>query len=127
MGLHGNTYYLFLYESAHRIRRLQPIHADLDANILATARASSEGVDFVSRFFAPAIGLPEDPVTGSAHTTLAPFWSERLAPRQKGQRQLHAKQLSARGGELYVELQGARVLISGRATFYMEGTILLPT
>ncbi|NIM11107.1 MAG: PhzF family phenazine biosynthesis isomerase [Candidatus Aminicenantes bacterium] len=74
--------------------------------------------DFVSRFFAPPAGIDEDPVTGSAHTTLTPFWAERLdKPR------LHAFQLSRRGGELFCQLSGHRVLISGKAVTYMKGEI----
>ena len=77
--------------------------------------------DFVSRFFAPALGLPEDPVTGSAHCTLVPYWAERL-----GKTTLHALQLSPRGGELHCELRGDRVSIAGRAVRYLEGAIEVP-
>ncbi|MGW8273097.1 MAG: PhzF family phenazine biosynthesis protein, partial [Thermodesulfovibrionales bacterium] len=76
--------------------------------------------DFVSRFFAPGAGIPEDPVTGSAHCTLVPYWSERL-----GKRQLHAFQLSRRGGELFCVDKDDRVLIGGRAVTYLSGTIEL--
>jgi predicted PhzF superfamily epimerase YddE/YHI9 len=74
--------------------------------------------DFVSRYFAPSFGIPEDPVTGSTHCSLALYWSERL-----GKESLHARQLSSRGGELWVEPRGERVLLKGRAVMYMEGTI----
>lgn len=81
--------------------------------------APGDEVDFVSRFFAPASGIDEDPVTGSAHSQLIPFWSERL-----GKNKLHALQLSARGGELWCEqLNEERVLISGQCVFYMKGEI----
>ncbi len=81
--------------------------------------APGDEVDFVSRFFAPASGIDEDPVTGSAHSQLIPFWSERL-----GKSKLHALQLSARGGELWCEqLNEERVLISGQCVFYMNGEI----
>ena len=80
--------------------------------------AQGEGCDFVSRFFAPKHGIPEDPVTGSAHCLLAPLWAEKL-----GKKKMTARQLSARGGELIVELKDERVLISGRAAPYMTGTI----
>ena len=70
--------------------------------IIVTARGDSNGVDFVSRFFAPRVGVPEDPVTGSAHCALAPYWAERL-----GKNQLHAVQVSARMGELFCELRRA--------------------
>ena len=81
--------------------------------------APGDEVDFVSRFFAPASGIDEDPVTGSAHSQLIPFWSERL-----GTSKLHALQLSARGGELWCEqVNEERVLISGQCVFYMKGEI----
>jgi predicted PhzF superfamily epimerase YddE/YHI9 len=75
----------------------------------------------VSRFFAPAYGVPEDPVTGSAHCTLVPYWSKRL-----GKARLQALQVSARGGELVCEDRGPRVSIGGRVAPYLEGTIELP-
>jgi PhzF family phenazine biosynthesis protein len=74
--------------------------------------------DFVSRFFAPARGIPEDPVTGSAHCTLVPYWAARL-----GKTKLFARQVSPRGGELWCEHRGDRVTIAGRAVKYLEGTI----
>ncbi len=74
--------------------------------------------DFVSRFFAPQVSVPEDPVTGSAHCALIPFWSSRL-----GKNRLHARQLSARGGELWCELRDDRVGIAGRAVLYLRGEI----
>lgn len=80
--------------------------------------APGEDCDFVSRFFAPAVGVPEDPVTGSAHCTLAPYWAARL-----GKNSLHARQVSARGGELWCELRGERVKIAGHAVKYLEGEI----
>ena len=78
------------------------------------------GVDFVSRFFAPARGVPEDPVTGSAHCTLIPYWAERL-----GKSRLEARQLSRRGGRLSCSHCGDRVTIAGRAVLYLEGTITI--
>jgi predicted PhzF superfamily epimerase YddE/YHI9 len=75
-------------------------------------------VDFVSRFFAPARGVDEDPVTGSAHCTLIPYWAERL-----GKTRLAARQLSRRGGNLFCALHGDRVEIAGRAILYLTGTI----
>jgi PhzF family phenazine biosynthesis protein len=80
-----------------------------------------KGVDFVSRFFAPRGGVPEDPATGSAHCTLAPYWSKRL-----GKNCLTARQLSARGAELYCELRDDRVLISGNVVEYLRGEITIP-
>lgn len=83
--------------------------------------AKGEEVDFVSRFFAPAIGIDEDPVTGSAHSQLIPFWSEKL-----GKSDLHARQLSKRGGELWCkQLSSDRVEMGGTCVFYMKGTISL--
>ena len=84
--------------------------------VIFTAEGSD--VDFVSRFFAPAVGVDEDPVTGSAHTSLTPYWVGRL-----GKNNLTAKQLSARGGFLKCTLQGDRVLMSGQARLYMKGKI----
>ena len=80
--------------------------------------ASGDQCDFVSRFFAPRIGVPEDPVTGSSHCVLAPYWAGVL-----GKNDLHAFQLSKRGGELFCTNAGDRVKISGRAALYLEGTI----
>jgi PhzF family phenazine biosynthesis protein len=82
------------------------------------APAAHGEVDFVSRFFAPQVGIDEDPVTGSAHTTLAPFWGPRL-----GTTRMTARQLSARGGTLYCELRGDRVMVGGRARRYLRGEI----
>uniref|UniRef100_A0A7S3APR9 PhzF family phenazine biosynthesis protein n=1 Tax=Haptolina ericina TaxID=156174 RepID=A0A7S3APR9_9EUKA len=99
----------------------------MDANVVATAAADvaadgEEQFDFISRWFGPLSGIPEDPVTGSAHSTLAPFWSERL-----GKRSMVARQASQRGGTLRLTMDGNRVLISGPAAFYMEGQVMLPT
>ena len=80
--------------------------------------APGDEVDFVSRYFAPQAGIPEDPVTGSAHSTLAPYWAERL-----GQNKMVAKQVSARGGDLEVELRGDRVILLGQVTPYLTGSI----
>ena len=77
-------------------------------------------IDFVSRFFAPGAGIDEDPVTGSAHSQLIPFWSERL-----GKTEMHALQLSKRGGEIWCEQKGDRVIMKGKAAFYMKGEIVL--
>src|SRR5581483_12226970 len=88
--------------------------------VMITARAASAGVDFVSRFFAPGSGIDEDPVTGSAHCCLTPFWSDRL-----GRRSLFARQLSARGGELRLRVDGDRVKLGGTAVTVMRGEILV--
>jgi PhzF family phenazine biosynthesis protein len=112
--------YLALFESEGDVRALRPEMAAIAAldrlGVIATAAGSD--CDFVSRFFAPSVGVPEDPVTGSAHCTLVPFWAERL-----GKTNLFARQVSARGGELWCELRGERVSIAGEAALYLEGTI----
>ena len=84
------------------------------------ATAPGENCDFVSRFFAPAAGVDEDPVTGSAHCTLIPYWAARL-----GKNKLTAHQISRRGGELFCELIGDRVHIGGKAVLYLRGEIVL--
>jgi PhzF family phenazine biosynthesis protein len=86
--------------------------------IIITARG--ERCDFVSRFFAPRLGVQEDPVTGSSHSVLAPYWAGRL-----GKDDLHAFQVSKRGGELFCTHAGERVKISGQAALYMEGMIIV--
>ncbi len=116
--------YMVVYGSEEEVRALRPdferlAEADRFA-VIATAPAKTEGYDFVSRFFAPAAGVPEDPVTGSAHCTLVPYWSQRLE-----QRRLRARQLSRRGGELECEWKGERVEIAGRAVLYLKGTIFV--
>jgi predicted PhzF superfamily epimerase YddE/YHI9 len=83
--------------------------------------APGDEVDFVSRFFAPRMGVPEDPVTGSAHCITTPYWADAL-----GRNPLRARQISPRGGELLCELRGDRVAIAGRAVLYLEGEIEVP-
>lgn len=106
------------------VRGLRPDMTRLAAlaghTVIATAPSRAAGVDFVSRFFAPALGVPEDPVTGSAHCVLTPFWGERL-----GKTALEARQVSARGGELSCRLDAAagRVHLTGRAVTYLRGWI----
>jgi len=115
--------YFAVYESPEQIRSLKPDMALLAAldclGIIVTAPGIHE--DFVSRFFAPGAGVPEDPVTGSAHCTLIPYWSERL-----GRTELFARQLSKRGGELHCRFFGDRVGIGGRAVTYCRGEIEIP-
>lgn len=84
--------------------------------VIVTAKGDS--ADFVSRMFAPRIGIPEDPVTGAIHCSLIPFWAAKL-----GKEKLFARQISARGGELFCELNGDRVKIGGNATLYLKGEI----
>jgi len=112
-----------VFEREEEVRALRPDFRALAAcetrGIIATAPGND--VDFVSRFFAPRVGIDEDPVTGSAHCTLVPFWAGRLERRE-----LRARQVSARGGELWCELKGDRVRIAGNAALYLEGTITIP-
>jgi len=112
--------YLCVFRSEQEVRALKP-----DLGKLATVdsfavivTAPGSDCDFVSRFFAPAKGVPEDPVTGSAHCTLIPYWAERLSRRK-----MFARQISARGGELWCTDRGDRVKIAGRAVKYLEGMI----
>ncbi len=94
---------------------------DPEAGVITTAQAADPRADFVSRYFAPCHGIPEDPVTGSAHCSLVPYWSKRL-----GRTDLHALQISARGGELFCRNLGQRVEIAGRAVMYMKGIAEIP-
>jgi PhzF family phenazine biosynthesis protein len=116
----GKTDYLFVYDSEADIRALQP---DFEALKIHPVRgiivtAPGENVDFVSRFFGPACGVNEDPVTGSAHTTLTPYWSSVL-----GKTTLSALQLSQRTGSLTCTLNGDRVEIAGESVLYLRGEI----
>lgn len=116
----GTDLYLVVFERETDVRDLAPNMdrvASLD-RFAVIATAPGETCDFVSRFFAPALGIPEDPVTGSAHCTLIPYWSKRL-----GKTKMVARQISARGGELFCENLGDRVLVAGRAALYLEGAI----
>ena len=113
--------HLLVYESAAEVAALKPDLAALgkvDCWAAIVTAPGDDGINFVSRFFAPAQGIPEDPVTGSSHTTLTPYWAKRL-----GKTELEARQLSRRGGALYCTLNGNRVNIAGRAALYLEGTI----
>ncbi|MGF7174210.1 PhzF family phenazine biosynthesis protein [Azospirillum doebereinerae] len=115
--------YLVVYDNEEQVRALSPdmgALAKLDRFAVCATAPGKGGVDFVSRFFAPAQGIPEDPVTGSAHCTLIPYWAERL-----GKTTLTARQVSARGGELACALAGDRVKIGGKAVLYLEGSIVV--
>jgi len=115
--------YVAIYETEHEVRSIVP-----ELNLLATlapfdvvVTARGDVHDFVSRYFWPANGGDEDPVTGSIHAALAPFWSERL-----GKSELVAMQVSRRSGLLHCRVQDDRVYISGQAVQYLEGTIEVP-
>jgi PhzF family phenazine biosynthesis protein len=118
--LAGQRDWLAVFPSADHVTALHPDFAALGRlgrPLIATA-PGRDGIDFVSRFFAPSVGIDEDPVTGSAHTVLVPYWAERLAKRQ-----LEARQLSQRGGALSCEFAGDRVVMAGKAVLYLEGWI----
>lgn len=111
---------LAVFDTEETIRRIEP-NFDILKKVQARGiivSAPGRDVDFVSRFFAPRYGVNEDPVTGSTHCMLTPYWAERL-----GKTHLRARQLSSRGGELECRLSGERVLISGRAVLYLVGEI----
>jgi predicted PhzF superfamily epimerase YddE/YHI9 len=112
--------YLAVFDSEAEVCALKPDFAALKTldclGIIATAPGND--CDFVARFFAPAAGVDEDPVTGSAHCTLIPYWAQRL-----GRKKLVARQVSARGGELFCALAGERVRIGGKAVLYLRGEI----
>ncbi|UII72244.1 PhzF family phenazine biosynthesis protein [Pseudomonas sp. HN11] len=118
----GTDDYIVLVENEAQVAALTPDFARLKGlpkrGIAVTAKSTQ--FDFVSRWFGPNVGVNEDPVTGSAHTSLAPFWAERL-----GKLQLTAEQGGQRKGQLRCELKGDRVIISGKAVLYMQGTIYL--
>jgi predicted PhzF superfamily epimerase YddE/YHI9 len=115
--------YLVELESEAAVRSLSPDLAALarlgTRGVIVTARSEDPRYHFVSRFFAPAAGIPEDPVTGSAHCALAPFWAERL-----GKREMVGFQASARGGTVRVRLKGDRVLLGGHAVTVLRGELL---
>lgn len=113
--------YMVVLESQQQVEALTPdIGAMLPLDKMVCVTAPGEEYDFVSRFFCPGEGVPEDPVTGSAHSMLIPYWSEKL-----GKMSLNARQVSYRGGDLRCELKGDRVLIGGQATLYLKGRIFL--
>jgi predicted PhzF superfamily epimerase YddE/YHI9 len=117
--------YLVELASEAVVRGLRPdlpgIGRLVQRGVVVTARAESAdaGYDFVSRFFGAAAGIPEDPVTGSAHTALAPFWSARLG----GRKELVGYQASRRGGVVRVALRGDRTLLTGHAVTVVDGTL----
>jgi PhzF family phenazine biosynthesis protein len=116
--------YLVVVDQAEQVRALSPdlaALAKLEAGNGTIVSAPGEGyVDYVCRFFAPSIGIDEDPATGSIHCTLAPYWAGRL-----GKESFHAQQLSARGGSMQCTISGDRVKIAGRARLYLQGTLEL--
>ncbi len=118
-GVYQNREYLVELNNEVAVKNCKPdfsLMKKVDRMIIITAPGKE--VDFVSRFFAPNSGIDEDPVTGSAHSQLIPFWSDKL-----GKKKMKAKQLSRRGGILYCEQKGERVVMGGNCVFYMKGLI----
>jgi PhzF family phenazine biosynthesis protein len=118
--MEGDNAYILVSESTESIRNLRPNFTFLESlhPFVTVVTAQGTDVDFVSRYFAPSYGIPEDPVTGSAHCALAPYWANRL-----GKPKLHARQLSERGGEVWCEVAGDRVLLNGKAVVTMEACL----
>jgi len=120
--LEGNQTYIAVCEAAEQVRDLKP---DLELierlhPFVFAATAPGHDVDFVSRYFAPGYGIPEDPVTGSLHCALAPYWANRL-----GKNKLRARQLSQRGGELWCEWRGDRVVLAGSAVLIKHAVLTI--
>ena len=114
--------YVAVFETEEQIRTLSPDFgclAQLDKRAVCVTAPGRE-VDFVSRYFAPKMGVPEDPVTGSAHCKLVPYWAARL-----GKKELTAHQVSKRGGRLTCTLAGGRVLMAGQAVTVMQADLFL--
>lgn len=118
----GGTKMMTVLESPKAVRVYEPDLAVIATfkriGLIVTARGDEPGIDFVSRFFAPGVGIDEDPVCGSAHCLLAPFWGDRL-----GKAEMRARQLSVRGGELRLTLRDDRVLLGGRAVTTLRGEL----
>src|SRR5215469_10080867 len=115
--------YMVEIESEEELRGLSPDHSTLRKipvrGVIVTARCATNGFDFISRFFAPGSGIDEDPVTGSAHTALGPYWGSKL-----GKVEMTAFQASARGGVVRLRLNGDRIILGGQAVIVMEATLL---
>jgi predicted PhzF superfamily epimerase YddE/YHI9 len=119
----GDDTYIVLLKTEADVLNFKPDFSKLGTlDHCVNITAKGKDCDFVSRFFAPIWGIPEDPVTGSAHCGLAIYWSRRL--QKTGE--LHAFQVSQRGGELFCKVDGERVFIAGEAAPYMRGTITIP-
>ncbi len=118
----ASSYAMAVFDSEQTVRDVKPDFRKIAAldnpNLIITA--PGQDCDFVSRFFGPGVGIDEDPVTGSAHCVLVPYWAERL-----GKNELFARQVSPRGGKLWCALDGERVLIAGKAVPYLEGVITI--
>lgn len=114
--------YIAVYDSESAIRNIRPDFSRLERLHPFTVGLTAAGneVDFVSRYFAPSYGIPEDPVTGSVHCILTPYWARRL-----GKKLFHARQVSERGGELWCEAAGGRVILRGAAVLTLQGSLLV--
>ncbi|HEY6764180.1 MAG TPA: PhzF family phenazine biosynthesis protein [Candidatus Sulfotelmatobacter sp.] len=114
--------YFVIFEREDEVQTLRPDFRELEKLHPAGVAISAPGktADFVSRYFAPSYGIPEDPVTGSTHCSLAPYWAQRL-----GKKKLYARQVSKRGGEMWCEVAGDRVIIRGKAVLTLEGSLLI--
>lgn len=118
-GVYQNREYIVELMNEEAVRNCRPDFSLMKkVNKMVIITAPGKEVDFVSRFFAPTAGIDEDPVTGSAHSQLIPFWSEKL-----GKQKMSARQLSKRGGDVFCEQKGERVMMGGFCTFYMKGDI----
>jgi predicted PhzF superfamily epimerase YddE/YHI9 len=118
--LMGSQVYMAVFENENDIKEIKPdfgLMEKIDKAIIVTAKGN-DPIDFVSRFFDPNVGIPEDPVTGFAHCALIPYWAEKL-----NKTDFQALQLSRRGGKLYCEYLGERVIIGGKAVTYSLGFI----
>ncbi|QDV05688.1 putative isomerase YddE [Planctomycetes bacterium Poly30] len=123
LSAYDQRYVLAVLESEEAVASLDPTEAalrEVGKPVIATAPGDAPEVDFVSRFFAPTLGVPEDPVTGSAHCQLVPFWAATLSKRT-----LVARQISARGGRLECTLDGNRVRLAGGVHHYLSGEIFV--
>jgi PhzF family phenazine biosynthesis protein len=120
--LEANETYVVIYETEEAIRTIHPDYAQLEQlhPFAVAVTAPGKASDFVSRYFAPSYGIPEDLVTGSAHCVLAPYWAERL-----GKPQLYARQVSERGGEIWCQMAEERVVLKGGAVLTLRGSLLI--
>jgi PhzF family phenazine biosynthesis protein len=118
--LEVNNTYIAVFDRPEIVRDLRPDFLLLESlhPYVVSVTAKGNESDFVSRYFAPTYGTPEDPVTGSVHCALTPYWAQRL-----GKTHLHARQLSERGGELWCDLAGDRVILKGKAVLTMQGSL----
>lgn len=123
VSVYEGEYWMLLFDTQTEIENLSPDFRRLNAfnkadAFICTAPGDDKNIDFVSRFFCPGFGIDEDPVTGSAHSIMAPYWAEKL-----GKTSLTARQLSKRGGEVHCDVKGDRLDIKGQCVLYMRGEI----